>query len=1155
MIVAGIASFGLVWLVHPVEWNLQFWSFNNIVISSIGIGLASILLTLLTTKKGEESQQTRQKLIDFYVFANILQFSAYTLLDLTTLLHPITFDAVAYHIDATSGFNPSAAIAKLYAAVPRLATILDADYEFIAFGFPLIYALQLRCKQMPPANMLLVWVVSTLSCLIAYHLCPITGPIYLFGKDFFPNALPELSKVIDFGTIVTPVYRNGLPSMHFGTCLMLVFTARYQRSKILNLLLYVATALTFMATLGKGEHYLIDLVVSFPFIVAIQSYCTHVTDQGQKYRLFAIIAGISLWLGWVVLVRYGLILFQVIPGLIYLVSLITILGSLFVYQRIWPYEVWGYCTPLAQRMTGKGVSPRKYVIPALFFVSGFTGLMYEVVFSKQLSLTFGSMSTATYTILIVYMSGMAIGAWLGGLVVNRSSKSGLILYASCELVIGLYCLATPVFFRYVQVAYVAMAQAIPPDSPVLIILRMGAGGLVLLIPTILMGMTLPVMVTELQRKGWTAGGAVSNLYGANTLGAATGALLSGYILLPTLGVSSSIALSAVGSMAVALTAMQLNKSAHFKTGEVTTTHADDLSQVTSQPAEHRAVWSAMLTLFLTGCVTLLIEVNYMQLLAVVAGNSVYAFSLMLFSLLLGLGAGSIAARHLLDIKISITLVLSVLLSCLSGILLIGNFQWNSLPAMFAAYGVYPYHLNFIERETIRAIACWFMMFPPALIIGACYPLAIELVAHKNQKKNQVPLLGSAIGINTVGNIVGTLAGGFILLPMIGTQKSIWVAATICLIASLMAALSVKRLKNGLVLGCTMVVLILFAGQPSTFDYTKLSSGSNVYFQFQNNGHVIAHTESVDGGLTSVAIKQNSVNVQVKTLLTNGKFQGNNDIQGEMRAQLGFAIAPLLHTSYRDSALVIGYGTGVSARAIKESGFNQLDIVDLSKDLIQLANTHFSNVNARVSEQAGVHTYITDGRNFLLLQNKKYDLISMEITSIWFAGAASLYNQEFYELVSKRLTDNGVLQQWVQLHHMTPVDIACILSTVRSVFPNVRLYIIGGQGIIIATKNEQHLPSEVALKLMTDHAGLLTLLQQADLKPAEISRTLMLTPDDVNHLVKSFESSSDFMISNDDNLYLEYSTPKANALDGPESLKQMLGFLRQFSSTSAQFINR
>jgi predicted membrane-bound spermidine synthase len=781
----------------------------------------------------------------------------------------------------------------------------------------------------------------------------------------------------------------------------------------------------------------------------------------------------------------------------------------------------------------------------MFFISGFTGLMYGIICSKELALTFGSMTTTTYTVLAVYLTGMALGAWLGGLLISRTTKSGLVLYALCELCIGIYCVVSPILFKQIRDFYVVLALGSAQDTPSLIILQVLCGSLMLFVPSVLMGVTLPVMVTELHRKGAGVGAAVSKLYGANILGAAFGAVLSGFLILPFFGVYKSIALSAFGSLLIGLVGLKLNK---YLVQNNSVNAPQNPPQITSSHATNQKVIQAgLITLFLTGSVLMLMVVDYMQLLAVVAGTSVYDISLMLFSLLIGLAAGVIIARSTLDKRIPPDLILSLLLLILASVMLAGVFQWDSLPAIFAHYSNYSYQLSFSGRESVRAFVCWLMIFPPSLLIGAFYPITLELVVAKNGPLQKINSIGSAIGLHTLGAAAGAVVGGYVLLPAIGAERSIWCAAALCISSAVIMALTSQKFKNVFVLVAFFIAAILFLIQPTSFNYTQLATGANIYFKATNPGTVISHAESLDGGLTTVSTINNGDNAVMKMLLTDGKFQGDDALHAEIKMQLGFAVAPLLHTSYRDNALVIGYGTGVSSKAVKTAGFKQLDIVELSRDLITLANANFSNVNDRVSEQSGVHTYTTDGRSFLLLQNQKYDLISMEITSIGYGAAASLYNQEFYDLAKKRLKDHGVLQQWVQLHHVTPTDIACILSTVRTAFPNVSLYVVGGQGIIVAWKNSQNLTMQTAIDQFQNQPKLMAMFHQAAMTLDDINGTLMLSPEDVNQLIKVYETSRDFQISTDDNLYLVYSTPKGNALDALGSKNQVEKFLKLFST--------
>ena len=272
----------------------------------------------------------------------------------------------------------------------------------------------------------------------------------------------------------------------------------------------------------------------------------------------------------------------------------------------------------------------------------------------------------------------------------------------------------------------------------------------------------------------------------------------------------------------------------------------------------------------------------------------------------------------------------------------------------------------------------------------------------------------------------------------------------------------------------------------------------------------------------------------------------------MRAQYGFALVPLLHTEARHHALVIGFGVGGSARAISDAGFDEVDVADLSADVVALARRHFSSVNAGVFERPGVHTYISDGRTVLLLSRRTYDLIGIEVSSIWFAGAAALYNREFYALAARRLAPEGVLQQWLQLHRLSTGDLLSVLGTVRSAFPFVWLYVVVNQGIIVACRHEC-LPSEAALARLDTRPALQQPLGVFGGSASALLHSRLLMPDGVDRFLSAapmFGVDPHALVSTDDNLLLEYSTPRGNVRGYEESLRDNLALLRHFSPGSA-----
>lgn len=1142
-----LLSIGM-YLILPIPSEPKRYLWYLLSIPVIGIGLTGTAFALANSLKGKGVKQTQfRQVIVAFTLLTLLGFASVSFLSLTANLHPYTYDAVAYRFDATLGFQPSAILARFIGGLPGGMDILKFAYTMLPLFCVIFYTAQERNPKTKKADYLLVWLISTAIAYVTYHLCPVAGPLYFLGGDF-PQTIPAATDVPQGLSLVQPAPRNGVPSMHLGWALAMWLTARLMGSRALIWYSMVVLAITILATLALGEHYLVDLVIAIPFVMAVQAACIRGNQQHNPAQWRVVGVGTLLFVAWIIILRFGVNLFEAIPGLTWLAFGATLAVMIRVYRPLEQAVLASdHEEPVARidsPSTPISHTSRELAYVAIMFVlSGCVGIIYEVLFSKSLALTFGSTSMAAYTVLATYMGGMAIGYWLGGRMPTDRGDA-LRYYALCELGIGLYCLATPVIFKAVKLFYVVMASGMPPEASQLTIFRMLLGGVALLPPTILMGMTLPILARFFKERDESLGQSVAILYGANTIGAAMGALMAGYWIIPSLGVFRTTLVAALVNILVA--AFALNLSQQLKSPSRESLPASILGATLSlgvRADDRRLGLFALTLLAIGGFVTLALEVLYIHLLAVIAGNSTYAFSLMLFTFLIGLGLGAAGVRYLMRWYQDPPGLLAWLEFGLALSVLLGIFQWSGLPDYFASFADYPLVRGFGAREVVRGAVCIVAMLPPALFTGAIYPVAMECIGQA-YPSTQVKKLGLAAAVNTLGNIAGVLVAGFILLPRLGAMHSLQLLASISLLLGVMALVMFPSSPRLLRWSPAVVVVFVLALQPKSFDYDKLSSGSNVYFMPQGFGKVVDHAESADGGLTSVTLRDlQQDNEPVLTLLTNGKFQGNNALGGEMAAQAGFALAPLLHTPLRERALIIGLGTGVSARTLHDAGFASLDIVDLSADIVNMATKHFGRVNLGVTQRKGVETHITDGRNFLMLQQDKYNVISMEVSSIWFAGAASLYNQEFYHLAKDRLVDGGVLQQWIQLHHITTVDILYILGSVRAEFRYVWLYVIGGQGMIIASNTLDTAPSVANAHVLEQTASLNVLLELFDKRTLSLLEAVVLNPDTTDALLGGFKINPSYWVSTDDNLFLEYSTPKGNVLDSIASYTRNLEFIK------------
>jgi spermidine synthase len=321
-----------------------------------------------------------------------------------------------------------------------------------------------------------------------------------------------------------------------------------------------------------------------------------------------------------------------------------------------------------------------------------------------------------------------------------------------------------------------------------------------------------------------------------------------------------------------------------------------------------------------------------------------------------------------------------------------------------------------------------------------------------------------------------------------------------------------------------VAVLLAFGLPR-WDLAQLTSGSNVYFEAPTaRAELVSIREDAEGGVTSVTLADG-----VHTLYTNGKFQGNTG--WEMEAQRLFAHYPSIFIDRFDRALVIGLGTGTTLGTLAAYPWKKLDLVEISPAIVEAAARYFRVPNRGVLDDPRLSIHIADGRNHLLVRDEKFNLISMELSSIWFAGASNLYTREFYELVTQRLANDGVFQQWMQLHHVYRRDFATVVHTLRRSFRHVALFYGGRQGILVASQSP----------LRASRARLVRLEQRPDVLATEPGgRRLEELVDDVlvmdDALDAFLEESAreagvklDDLVATDENLYLEYQTPRGNVL--------------------------
>ncbi len=703
----------------------------------------------------------------------------------------------------------------------------------------------------------------------------------------------------------------------------------------------------------------------------------------------------------------------------------------------------------------------------LFFLSGLTALACEVVLSKLLSYVFGSSHLATSTVLAAYMAGLSAGAWFFGRIAGRARP--IVLYAGLELAIGLFYLLLPQVYGAFQTLALSLGASFAADPRSLAWVRFGLSFALVLMPTFMMGGTLPALVAAF-RDVAPLDRSLSRLYAVNTLGAALGALVASYLAIPWLGLDGTMWACAFINAFVGVRAIVEHSRLGLPGALAAQPPAvDDETPRASGPALSPRLAAAIA--LGQGAISFSLQVVWFHLIGSVIGVTIYAFSLMLFAILLGIGVGSLlvpwlrkrtgASTYALFTAALFTMALGV-----AGSLFLWdrfNHIIDMLPRLRGSYGA------FFARELVRLGYCLLLLGPTTLAMGVSLPaLAASVRAGDEPEASRV---GRVFAANTLGTIVGSIGTGFFLVGRLPSD-TILRGAAILLLALGVAALWLGRrrgdlqglhdaARKGLLATAATVVLLatLFPG----FDIGRLTRGNHYYWwpsKLLDKSPVAAVREDAQSGYVTVTRGVDGI----RTLRTNGKYEGT-DKEGEFQDL--FALIGGLYLKKYDRAALVGVGPARTLRTLYEMPFKHIDAVEYSPGIVDLARTEFAQFSQRpFADAERVNVVVDDGRNFLQLSRGNYDYVAVATSGAAFAGAGNIYSRDFFRAVRGKLAADGVFLLWVQIHDVDPNDVRSVLFTVKTVFPHVELYMerSNQQGFIVASGRELLIDQAVVRQL-------------------------------------------------------------------------------------------
>jgi spermidine synthase len=709
------------------------------------------------------------------------------------------------------------------------------------------------------------------------------------------------------------------------------------------------------------------------------------------------------------------------------------------------------------------IRQRRFLLLA-YILSGCAALTYEVVWTRLLTQQIGQSVWAISTVLAAFMGGLGAGALAGGAaILRRSQRDALRIYAVLEIVIAGAALIMPLGLQAITPL---LAFAYDDGGSVFAMARVLATFVLLAVPTAAMGATFPVASRVILDTPDRPGATTGALYAANTAGAAIGAALAGFLLVPRFGLQLTSLCAVALNVAAAAIAVRLASSptasasavaaVAVTAGRHSVSPGRQKKAIAPQRAKHAPIQTpvpfgvalAASALTLTGFVALINEVAWARVMALTIGPTTYAFSAMLVLFIVGLAIGSSLTASLAARIRHPVIALGVILILAGAAAFVALPQVDALPLRVAHLVRAP---GAVFGDILRAeVAIWArLLLPLAAAFGAAFPVALRVAAHGDNDASGVPRLAAILyGANTAGSIAGSIAAGFLLLPAFGVQRAIEAGALLVMSGGVIVLALGRAGRLATVLaGVAVVGIGIIGGSAERWDASLLSAGAYKYASQVQSPDVESTLRAGsllyyrDGAAGTVSVRRAA---GVLSLAIDGKVDASN--AGDMLTQKLLAHLPLLLHAQPRRVAIVGLGSGVTLGAALRHPVERVDSIEISREVVE-ASRFFEAENHRALADPRSHVIVGDGRTHLLLRSAPYDVIISEPSNPWMAGVASLFTREFFLAARRTLASDGILCQWAHTYDISASDLRSIAATFASVFPDGTIWLVGAGDIL------------------------------------------------------------------------------------------------------------
>jgi spermidine synthase len=700
-------------------------------------------------------------------------------------------------------------------------------------------------------------------------------------------------------------------------------------------------------------------------------------------------------------------------------------------------------------------------VAPLLFLSGLCALVYQIAWLREFRLIFGASTAASAAVLAIFIGGLGLGGLLLGRRADRHPRP-LWLYARLETLVALSSAVTPGLLWLVRQAYVGLGGTLTLSVWGGTVARLALAGLVLAVPTLLMGGTLPAAARSVASAKDEGRLSLALLYGVNTLGAVAGCFVATFLMLEVFGTRSTLWLACLVNLGVAMLARQVARTQPPEGG---------LSEHGETPLRAPAPVGFVLTAAtVVGFAFFLMELVWYRMLGPILGGSVYTFGLILAVALLGIGLGG-TAYSLLGRAGPASLVGFAYTCILEALCLALPYALGDRVAILALF-LRPLGAVALFWGQVLAwsMVCFLVVLPAAFVAGIQFPMLVALLGRG--KKDVARQIGLAYAWNTMGAIAGSLAGGFGLVPLL-SAPGVWRATAAALGAFGLAAVVLaarregarRRLLAPVTLALLVGMMLQGTGPTAAWRHSGIGVGRSLQtFDSPNDLRRWLNYQrrmvlwEADGIESSVALEAGNPGL---AFVINGKVDGN--ARGDAPTTVMSAmVGALLHARPRRS-MVIGLGTGETAGWLAVvPGIERTDVVELEPRLLDVARAcRLANQNLMANPR--VHITVGDARETLLVSREQYDLVFSEPSNPYRAGIASLFTKEYYDAISRRMGEDGIFLQWVQAYDVDARTIRTIYATVTSVFPQVETWQVGGVDLLLVASKKPLVYDATALR--------------------------------------------------------------------------------------------